>query len=86
MAIPEAWSVSSLLFHLVCRQLFPGDRIQTVIIESDSPYLTKGWPLLKAPPVPVRIRLRLGRRFTPEADHRAQLRRLEQYFGAELRR
>jgi len=60
--------------------------IQTVIIESDSPYLTKGWPLLKAPPVPVRIRLRLGRRFAPEADHRAQLRRLEQHFGEELQR
>jgi 1-acyl-sn-glycerol-3-phosphate acyltransferase len=59
--------------------------IQTVIVESDSPYLTKGWPLLKAPPVPVRIRLRLGKRFPADADHRAQLRRLEQYFSAELR-
>ncbi len=60
--------------------------IQTVLIESDSPYLTKGWPLLEAPPVPVRITLRLGRRFAPEADHRAQLRRLEIYFAEELRR
>lgn len=59
--------------------------IQTVIVESFSPYLTKGWPLLKAPPVPVRIRLRLGRRFEVDADHRAQLRRLERYFAEELR-
>lgn len=59
--------------------------IQTVIVESFSPYLTKGWPLLKAPPVPVRIRLRLGRRFAADADHRAQLRRLEVYFAEELR-
>ncbi len=59
--------------------------IQTVVIESFSPYLTKGWPLLKAPPMPVRIRLRLGRRFPAEADHRAQLRRLERYFAEELR-
>jgi 1-acyl-sn-glycerol-3-phosphate acyltransferase len=59
--------------------------IQTVVIESFSPYLTKGWPLLKAPPVPVRIRLRLGRRFAADADHRAQLRRLEAYFAEELR-
>jgi 1-acyl-sn-glycerol-3-phosphate acyltransferase len=58
--------------------------IQTVVIESFSPYLTKGWPLLKAPPVPVRIRLRLGRRFAPDADHRAQLRRLQGYFAEEL--
>ncbi len=60
--------------------------IQTVVIDSESPYLTKGWPLLRAPPVPVRIRLRLGRRFAPDADHRAQLRRLEIYFSEELRR
>ncbi len=60
--------------------------IQTVVIDTHSPYLAKGWPLLKAPPVPVRIRLRLGRRFEPDADHRAQLRRLEIYFAEELRR
>ncbi len=60
--------------------------IQTIVIESESPYLAKGWPLLQAPPVPVRIRLRLGRRFEPDADHRAQLRRLEIYFSEELRR
>jgi hypothetical protein len=56
------------------------------VIEAFSPYLTKGWPLLKAPPVPVHIRLRLGPRFAPEADHRAQLRRLEIYFAEALRR
>ena len=60
--------------------------IQTVVIESESPYLTKGWPLLKAPPMPVRMSLRLGRRFEPDADHRAQLRRIEIYFAEELRR
>jgi 1-acyl-sn-glycerol-3-phosphate acyltransferase len=59
--------------------------IQTVVIESCSPYLTKGWPLLKAPPVPVRLRLRLGKRFSSDADHRAQLCRLERYFAEELR-
>ena len=58
--------------------------IQTVVVESFSPYLTKGWPLLKAPPMPVRIRLRLGKRFAPDADHRAQLRRLETHFAEEL--
>lgn len=59
--------------------------IQTVIIETGSPYLRKGWPLLKAPPVPVTIRMRLGERFVPEADHRAMLARLETYFTRELR-
>ncbi|MEO8080135.1 MAG: lysophospholipid acyltransferase family protein [Caldimonas sp.] len=58
--------------------------IQTVIIETESPYLRKGWPLLRPPPVPVLIRLRLGERFAPDADHRALLRRLENYFAREL--
>jgi 1-acyl-sn-glycerol-3-phosphate acyltransferase len=60
--------------------------IQTIVIESDSPYLTKGWPLLRPPPIPVVIRLRLGERFAPEADHRALLRRLEGYFAQEVGR
>jgi len=59
--------------------------IQTVLIESDSPYLTKGWPLLRPPPAPVVIRLRLGERFAPEADHRTLLRQLKCYFEREVR-
>jgi hypothetical protein len=31
------------------------------------------------------MRLRLGQRFPADADHRAQLRRLEHYFAEELR-
>ncbi len=58
--------------------------VQTVIIETDSPYLAKGWPLLRVPPEPVVMRVRLGVRFAPEADHRQMLARLEAYFGAEL--
>jgi 1-acyl-sn-glycerol-3-phosphate acyltransferase len=59
--------------------------IQTVVIETFSPYLTKGWPLLKAPPMPVRMRVRLGKRFAADADHRALLQRIERYFAEELR-
>jgi 1-acyl-sn-glycerol-3-phosphate acyltransferase len=58
--------------------------IQTVIIETDSPYLTKGWPLLRPPPGPVIVRVRLGERFAPMADHRALLRRLESYVAREV--
>ncbi|MBV9890132.1 MAG: 1-acyl-sn-glycerol-3-phosphate acyltransferase [Rhizobacter sp.] len=60
--------------------------IQTIVIETSSPYLAKGWPLLKPPPVPVRMRVRLGRRFAAEADHRALLQRIERYFAEELAR
>ena len=70
----------TLIAHLA------GVPIQTVVIETASPYLKKGWPLLKAPPVPVRMRVRLGRRFAADADHRALLQRIERYFAEELGR
>jgi 1-acyl-sn-glycerol-3-phosphate acyltransferase len=50
-----------------------GVPIQTVIIETDSPFLGKGWPIWKLPPVPMLFTLRLGRRFEPRADHAALL-------------
>jgi 1-acyl-sn-glycerol-3-phosphate acyltransferase len=59
--------------------------IQTVIIETDSPYLGKGWPIWRLPPLPIEFRLRLGERFAPDADHHAMLARLEHYFRQELR-
>ena len=58
--------------------------IQTVIIESDSPYLGKGWPIWRTPLFPVVFSARLGQRFAPEADHMALLKRIETYFSNEL--
>jgi 1-acyl-sn-glycerol-3-phosphate acyltransferase len=60
--------------------------IQTVLIESTSPYLGKGWPIWRLPEFPVVISARLGRRFAPEADHQGLLKRLEAYFADELSR
>lgn len=59
--------------------------IQTVLIETGSPYLGKGWPIWRAPEFPVVVRVRLGRRFAPEADHHGLLQRIETYFVRELR-
>ena len=58
--------------------------IQTVLIESESNYLGKGWPILRTPQFPVVVKLRLGRRFAPEADHQGLLKRIEGYFAEEL--
>ncbi len=63
-----------------------GVPIQTVFIESESPYLGKGWPIWRAPQFPVVVSVRLGRRFAPEADHQGLLKRLEAYFAEQLRR
>lgn len=58
--------------------------IQTVIIESESAYLGKGWPIWRPPSFPVVVRIRLGERFQPELDHQGLLKRLERYFAKEL--
>lgn len=59
--------------------------IQTVFIDTDSPYLGKGWPLWKLPPLPIRFSVRLGERFAPADDSDALLQELERYFSAGAR-
>ena len=51
--------------------------IQTVLIRSESPFLRKGWPLLRAPTQLVRIRVTLGQRFQASDDRRGALRQIE---------
>lgn len=58
--------------------------IQTVIIETDTSYLGKGWPIWRPPSFPIRIRVRLGKRFQPDADARTLVHELERYFAREL--
>jgi 1-acyl-sn-glycerol-3-phosphate acyltransferase len=59
--------------------------IQTVFIDTDSPYLGKGWPLFRLPPLPIRFSVRLGERFAPSDDAEGLLRQLEQYVAAGVR-
>jgi len=54
--------------------------VQTVFIDTDSPYLGKGWPLWRVPPLPIVFTLRLGERFAPMTDSNAMTAALEQYF------
>jgi len=58
--------------------------IQTVFIETDSPYLRKGWPIWRVPPFPMAFRLRLGERFEPRDGAALSLDELEAYFRKEL--
>lgn len=59
--------------------------IQTVFIDTDSPYLGKGWPLWRLPPLPIVFSVRIGERFEPSRDADALLHELEQYFAAGVR-
>jgi 1-acyl-sn-glycerol-3-phosphate acyltransferase len=58
--------------------------VQTLIVETDSPFLSKGWPLPARPLLPVTYRVRLGRRFDPPQDAARFMRELEQYYRSEL--
>lgn len=58
--------------------------VQTVFIEADSPFLGKGWPLMRRPELPLRYRVRLGRRFDPPRDLHAFMGELERYYAQEL--
>jgi 1-acyl-sn-glycerol-3-phosphate acyltransferase len=60
--------------------------IQTVFIRVDTPFLSKRWPLLRKPALPVRYRVRLGKRFPPRENVKAQQAELQAYFAAELAR
>jgi len=67
-------------FTLIARRA--GAPIQTVFIDTDSPYLGKGWPLWRLPPLPIRFSVRLGQRFAPTEDHMALCDEVEAYFNA----
>ena len=58
--------------------------IQTLIIEQDSRFLGKGWHWLKRPDMPMRFRIRLGKRFEPVTNPTAFTLTLHAYFRSEI--
>ena len=56
--------------------------VQAVFIDTVSPYLGKGWPLWRLPPLPIVFTVRLGQRFPAVADPAAFQAELEAYFAA----
>ena len=58
--------------------------VQTLIIETDSPFLSKGWPLFRRPELPITYRVRLGRRFDPPSQVPAFTAELDRYYRSEL--
>jgi 1-acyl-sn-glycerol-3-phosphate acyltransferase len=69
-------------FALVAKRA--GAPVQTVFIETDNPFLSKGWPLFKRPRFPLVYRVRLGERFRVTGDVKSFLRGLEDYYRREL--
>lgn len=59
--------------------------VQTLLIETDTAFLGKGWPLLRRPAMPMRYRIRLGRRFeAPTAETGAYIAEIEEYLRGAL--
>ncbi len=61
-----------------------GVPVQAILIETDNPYLRKDWPLFRMPPLPIAIRIRLGRRFRVDGSAKDFVAALERYFHDEL--
>jgi len=58
--------------------------VQVAIIETDSPYLRKGWPLFRRPSLPITYRVRLGRRFDPPENVESFMTELQREFRQQL--
>lgn len=58
--------------------------IQVAVIETDSPYLSKGWSIFKVPRLPIHYRVRLGRRLEPAGDSAGGTPALERELTREL--
>jgi 1-acyl-sn-glycerol-3-phosphate acyltransferase len=58
--------------------------VQTLLIETDSPFLSKGWSLFKRPTFPITYRVKLGKRFDAPTDVPAFTAELDQYYRSVL--
>ena len=58
--------------------------VQVVYIDTDSPYLGKGWPLWRLPPLPIRFCVRMGPRFAAPQDHETLVAELHNCFKTQL--
>jgi 1-acyl-sn-glycerol-3-phosphate acyltransferase len=58
--------------------------VQTVLVDTDSRYLSKGWPAWRKPDLPLTYRVRLGRRFDEPTNSAAFVAELQQYFSDAL--
>ena len=61
-----------------------GVPVQTVLIETSSGFLGKGWSVRWTPKMPITYRVRLGKRFDPPQHTARFVSELDQYFQSEL--
>lgn len=81
-----SWPVNAFQGGFALMAKMAGVSVQTVFIETNSSFLNKGWPLFKQPRMPVRYKIRLGRRFELNDNVKQFTKSLEKYFQEELGR
>jgi 1-acyl-sn-glycerol-3-phosphate acyltransferase len=80
----RAWPINSLAASVGLIAKRAGVPVQTLVIETDSPFLSKGWPLFRRPRLPIVYRVRLGKRFEPPDNAAAFTAELDRYYRQEL--
>ena len=58
--------------------------VQTVLLQTDSPYLSKHWPIWKVPPFPIQFKAIVGKRFEPTAKATEMVTLLQNYYDSTL--
>ena len=80
----RTWPINPLAASVGLIAKRAGVAVQTLVIETDSPFLSKGWPLFRRPRLPIVYRVRLGKRFDPPENAAAFTEELERYYRREL--
>lgn len=78
------WPINSLAASVGLIAKRAAVPVQTLVIETDSPFLSKGWPLFRRPRLPIVYRIRLGKRFDPPENAGAFTEELARYYRQEL--
>ena len=78
---PPIGRITGAVGVIACRARVP---VQTVLVETNSRFLSKRWPAWRRPDLPLSYQVRLGRRFDAPVNSAAFVGELQQYFSASL--
>lgn len=78
---PPVGRITGAVGLIACRGRVP---VQTVLVETNSRFLSKNWPAWRMPDLPLTYRVRLGCRFDAPANSAAFVDELQQYFLTSL--
>ena len=78
---PPIGRITGAVGVIACRAQVP---VQTVLVETNSRFLSKCWPAWRKPDLPLSYQVRLGRRFDAPVNSAAFVGELQHYFSDSL--